>query len=265
MGLLFSSLLFSSLLFSSLLFSSLLFFLFFFFFFFFFFPSGFFFFFFFCRSALFFIFCTSSGTSYSLIILNKYSLFYKWPLERPQVRIILVRLLLGGGLLGGLLSSGLLSLSWGLLGGLSGLLGLSGSLLGWLLSLSGGFLGSGLLGLLSSRLLLCLDGLGGLWLLGQLEGTGSLLASGSSSHDSLGGHELLQGEPDTSGSLGSVNLVVGTDVLQDGLAGGALLVSESLDGGLDHGGVGGVGSGGLGLGDLLGFGCSGGSHGDVVT
>merc|ERR1712045_702380 len=131
-------------------------------------------------------------------------------------------------------------------------------------SLLGGLLGSGLLGLLSGRLLLCLDGLSGLWLLSQLERSGSLLASGSSSHDSLGGDELLRGEPDTSGSLGSVNLVVGTDVLQDGLAGGALLVSESLDGGLDHGGVGGVGSGGLGLGGLLGFGCSGGSHGDVV-
>merc|ERR1712141_488789 len=106
-----------------------------------------------------------------------------------------------------------------------------------LLLLGGSLLGGGLLGLLSSRLLLCLDGLGGLWLLSQLEGTGSLLASGSSSHDSLGGDELLQGEPDTSGSLGGVNLVVGTDVLQDGLTGGALLVSESLDGGLDHGGV----------------------------
>merc|ERR1739844_394865 len=179
-------------------------------------------------------------------------------------------LLLGGSLLGGLLSGGLLGLSGGLLGG--GLLGLSGSLLGSRL-LGGRLLGllssrllGRLLGLLGSRLLLGgLLGLGSLWLLSQLEATGSLLTSGSGSHDSLGGDELLQGEPDTSGSLGGVNLVVGTDVLQDGLARGALLVSESLDGGLDHGGVRGVGSGGLGLGSSLGFGSSGGSHDDCVV
>merc|ERR1712018_528212 len=166
-----------------------------------------------------------------------------------------------------ILLSLLLSLSWGLL---SGLLSFSRSLLDGLLSLSGGFLGSWLLGLLSSRLLsfgllsfglLCFRFLGG-----QLEGSGSLLTSGSSSHDSLGGDQLLQGEPDTSASLGSINLVVGTDVLQDGLTGRALLVSESLDGGLDHGGVGRVGSGGLGLGSLLGFGgSSGGSHDDCCV
>merc|ERR1712038_1758106 len=167
-----------------------------------------------------------------------------------------------------ILLSLLLSLSWGLLSGLlslsrsflNGLLSLSGSLLGGFLSLSRGFLGSWLPGLLSCGLLsfglLCFRFLGG-----QLEGSGSLLTSGSSSHDSLGGDQLLQGEPDTSASLGSINLVVGTDVLQDGLTGGALLVSESLDGGLDHGGVGWVGSGGLGLGSLLGFGSSGGGHG----
>merc|ERR1711992_486908 len=134
-------------------------------------------------------------------------------------------LLLGGSLLGGLLGSGLLGSwllgSWLLCGGLLGcLLGLSSGLLGL-----GGLLG-GLLGLLGSRLLLGLNGLGGLWLLSELEGSSSLLASSSSSDDSLGGDQLLQGEPDTSSSLGSVNLVVGTDVLQDGLAGGALLVSE---------------------------------------
>merc|ERR1712018_998437 len=166
-----------------------------------------------------------------------------------------------------ILLSGLLSLSRSFL---NGLLSLSGSLLGGFLSLSRGFLGSWLLGLLSSRLLsfgllsfglLCFRFLGG-----QLEGSGSLLTSGSSSHDSLGGDQLLQGEPDTSASLGSINLVVGTDVLQDGLTGGALLVSESLDGGLDHGGVGWVGSGGLGLGSLLGFGgSSGGSHDDCCV
>merc|ERR1712038_882725 len=137
-----------------------------------------------------------------------------------------------------ILLSLLLSLSWGLLSGLlslsrsflNGLLSLSGSLLGGFLSLSSGLLGSRLLsfGLLSFGLL-CFGFLGG-----QLEGSGSLLTSGSSSHDSLGGDQLLQGEPDTSASLGSINLVVGTDVLQDGLTGGALLVSESLDGGLDH-------------------------------
>merc|ERR1712045_1037663 len=122
-----------------------------------------------------------------------------------------------------------------------------------------------LFGFLGSRFLLCLDGFGSLGLLSQFEGASSLLASSSSSDDSLGGDQLLQGEPDTSGSLGSVHLVVGTDVLQDGLTGGALLVSEGLDGSLDHGGVGGVGSGGLGLGgDLLGFGSSSSSHDDVV-
>merc|ERR1712108_124402 len=106
---------------------------------------------------------------------------------------------------------------------LTSLLLLGGSLLGWLL------------GLLCGRLLLGLNGLGSLWFLSELEGSSSLLTSSSSSDDSLGGDQLLQGEPDTSSSLGSVHLVVSTDVLQDGLTGGALLVSEGLDGGLDHG------------------------------
>merc|ERR1739848_866677 len=143
------------------------------------------------------------------------------------------------GFLGGLGSFGLGSwffgLSWGFLSRLLGGLCLFGgrSLLGsYLLGLDGFF------GLFGSGFLLCLHGFGGLWLLG---------------------------EPDTSTGLGSVNLVVGTDVLQDGLTGGALLVSEGLDGGLDHGGVGRVGSSNLGLGGhLLGFGSSSSSHGDVV-
>merc|ERR1712184_118740 len=134
--------------------------------------------------------------------------------------------------------------SWGLLLG-------SSLLLGWSLSLG---LGRGL-GLLSLRFF----GLGGLgfgFLSGQFEGSSSLLTGSSGGHDSLGGDELLEGDPDTATSLGSVHLVVGTDVLEDGLAGGALLVSEGLDGGLDHGGVRRVGSRGLGS--------SSSSHGDVV-
>merc|ERR1719391_957252 len=96
-------------------------------------------------------------------------------------------------------------------------------LLGWLLR--------GLLGLLGGRLLgglrlgslwllglLCL-GLLGLWLLGgQLEASCSLLASGSGSHHLLGGDHLPQGELDTHAGLGGVHLVVGNDVLEDGLA-----------------------------------------------
>merc|ERR1712226_1622749 len=108
-------------------------------------------------------------------------------------------LLLGGSLLGGLLG-GLLGCR--LLGGLLGS-GLLGSL--------------GLLGLLGLRLL-------GLGLLGgQLEASCSLLASSSGSNILLASNQLPEGELDTDSSLGSVNLVVGNDVLQDGLAGGALL------------------------------------------
>merc|ERR1712012_1114025 len=59
--------------------------------------------------------------------------------------------------------------------------------------------------------------------------------------------------------LGGVHLVVGHDVLEDGLAGGSLLVLQPLDGSGDHAGVGGVGSG---LGGLLGLGGLGsGGHG----
>merc|ERR1712165_400076 len=151
-------------------------------------------------------------------------------------------LLLGGSLLGGLLG-GLLGcrLLGGLLGSwlLCGLLGL-GSLLG------SGLLGSlGLLGLLGLGLL-------GLGLLGgQLEASSSLLASSGSGNNLLGSDHLPEGELDTDGSLVSLNLVVGNDVLEDGLAGGSLLVLEGLDGGNNHVGVGRV-SGRLG--GLLGLG-----------
>merc|ERR1719178_294935 len=136
-------------------------------------------------------------------------------------------LLLGGGLLGRLLRL----LGGGLLGGL------------WLGSL-------GLLGLLGCGLL-------GLGLLGgQLEASCSLLASGGSSHNLLGGDHLPQSELDAHASLGGVDLVVGNDVLEDGLAGGSLLVLQALDGSGDHAGIGGVGGR---LGSLLGLGgfCSG--------
>merc|ERR1711933_613387 len=144
-------------------------------------------------------------------------------------------LLLGGGLLGGLLGGGLLGLlGSGLLGGLR-------------------LLGSGLLGLLGLGLLSC--GLLG----GQLEASCSLLASGGGGHDLLGCDHLPQGELDADAGLGGVHLVVGHDVLEDGLAGGSLLVLQPLDGSGDHAGVGGVGSG---LGGLLGLGGLGsGGHG----
>merc|ERR1712083_1202912 len=139
-------------------------------------------------------------------------------------------LLLGGSLLGRLLRL--------LGGGLLGSLWLGG-LLCWLLSLLGSrLLGSlWLLGLLGSGLL-------GLGLLGgQLEASCSLLASGSGSHDLLGGDHLPQGELDAHASLGGVHLVVGNDVLEDRLAGGSLLVLQALDGSGAHAGIGGVGGG----------------------
>merc|ERR1719330_988263 len=100
------------------------------------------------------------------------------------------------------------------------LLLLGGGLLGRLLRLLGGGLLSGLrlgsLGLLG--LLGC--GLLGLGLLGgQLEASCSLLASGGSSHNLLGGDHLPQSELDAHAGLGGVHLVVGNDVLEDGLAG----------------------------------------------
>merc|ERR1711882_22272 len=96
-----------------------------------------------------------------------------------------------------------------------------------LLLLGGGLLVWLLLSLLGSRLLgglrlgsLGLLGLLGLGLLslgllgGQLEASCPLLASGGSSH------HLLQGELDAHASLSRIHLVVGNDVLEDGLAGG---------------------------------------------
>merc|ERR1719273_563325 len=184
---------------------------------------------------------------------------------------LLLGRLLGSRLLGSLLGSGLLSS--GLLGslrlgsllslGLGSLLGsrLLGSLLGSRL-LSSGLLGSLRLGSLLSLRLLSLLGLGllGSGLLGgQFEGASSLLASSSSRHHLLGSNQLPQGKLHTDGGLvGIGHLVVGDDVLEDGLAGGSLLVFEGLDGGHDHVGVRGVGGrlGSLlhlgGLGDLGG-------------
>merc|ERR1719400_1164523 len=117
------------------------------------------------------------------------------------------------------------------------LLLLGGGLLGWLL---GRLLGCGLLGglRLGSLGFLGLLGLGllSLGLLGgQLEASCSLLASGGGSH----------------------NLVVGNDVLEDGLAGRSLLVLQALDGSSDHAGIGGVGGR---LGSLLGLGGFGSSR-----
>merc|ERR1711909_178498 len=109
------------------------------------------------------------------------------------------------------------------------LLGLLGS---WLLS-SLGLFSSRLLGLLSRGFLgLSLLSLG---LLGrQLEGPSSLLASSSGRHQLLSGEHLLESQTDTDCSLGSVDLVVGHDVLEDGLAGGTLLVCQLLDSGCDR-------------------------------
>merc|ERR1739838_1046093 len=100
---------------------------------------------------------------------------------------------------------------------LSGLLG-SRLLSSRLLSsrLLGSFLGS-LLWLLGSWLLCLLDLL---WLLNldNLEASSSL--SGCSGHlESSLGNSTLEGHADLDGSLDSINLVVGTDVLEDGLAG----------------------------------------------
>merc|ERR1719219_468758 len=112
-----------------------------------------------------------------------------------------------------------------------------------LLLLGGGLLGWLLLSLLGSRLLGGLR-LGSLGLLGLL-GLGLL---------SLG---LLGGELEAHASLSRIHLVVGNDVLEDGLAGGSLLVLQALDGSSDHAGIGGVGGR---LGSLLGLGGFGSSR-----
>merc|ERR1712121_68891 len=134
-----------------------------------------------------------------------------------------------------------------------------GSLLSsWLLGLLGSwFLSS--LSLLSSRILRLLS-LGLLsW---ELEGSSSLLASSSSRHQLLGSEHLLERQTDTNSSLGSVHLVVGHDVLEDGLAGGTLLVCQSLDGSFNHSSVRRVGSSYLRLRSLLGLRSSSFSHGE---
>merc|ERR1712050_338022 len=100
--------------------------------------------------------------------------------------------LLGSGFLGGLLGSRLLS---GLLGGR-----LLGSLL-WLLGLW-------LLSLLDLLWLFSLD---------NLVGSSSLTRCSGHLEGSLG-NSTLEGQADLNRSLGSINLVVGTDVLEDGLA-----------------------------------------------
>merc|ERR1712223_283969 len=160
-------------------------------------------------------------------------------------------LLLGGSLLGGLLGGRLL-LGGGLFGGrlLSGLLGsrllglLGGGLLGHLLGsrLLGGLLGSGLLDLL------------GLLNLDQLVAASVLALSGRHLEGSLG-DSPLEGEPDLGGGLGSIHLVVGDDVLEDGGAAGAGPVLEGGDGGSNHHAVLGVGGR-----SLLGLGSSGSRH-----
>merc|ERR1712127_743264 len=166
-------------------------------------------------------------------------------------------LLLGGRLLGSrLLSSGLLG---------SGLLG--SRLLGS--GLLGGLLGSGLLGDLLGSGLLCL-GLLSSGLLGDL--LLSKLVRSSSLAGSLGLLEVtssncpLEGHADVDSGLGGINLVVGADVLEDGLAGGASPVLQGCDGGSNHDRVLGVGSRDLGLGGLLDLRGSGGgsSHVDVL-
>merc|ERR1719187_262796 len=125
------------------------------------------------------------------------------------------------------------------------------SLLCWFLSL----LSCGLLGSLLSLWLLCLLDL--LWLLDldNLEAASSL-SSGLSSLECSLGDSTLEGKTDLSGSLGSIHLVVGHNVLEDGLAGGASAGLEGCDGSSNHHRVFGVGGRGLGLGGLLGFGCS---------
>merc|ERR1719360_96975 len=152
--------------------------------------------------------------------------------------------LLGGGLLSGLLGSRLLS---GLLGG--GLL--SGLLDGGLLSLR--LLGLGLLDLLS--------------LISELVAASSL-ARGLSHLQHTSGDFTLQGHTQMDGGLSSINLVVGTDVLQDSLTAAASSVLKSLKGSGYHNRVFGVGSRCLGLGglnDLLGGSSGSGSHFEFVV
>merc|ERR1712131_67261 len=125
---------------------------------------------------------------------------------------------------------------------------------------SSSFLGSNLLGggrlldrgLLAGRLL---DGL--LWLRlidrfphagglldgggGDLERAGTFPAGdGAAGNNSLRFHHILQTEADSALSHSRIYFVVGQDVVENGLAGGAVPVLQVLDGGHYHGRVGGV-------------------------
>merc|ERR1712079_484317 len=172
-----------------------------------------------------------------------------WPLKKPTKRESADLLLLGCCLLSSFLGSRLLGslLSCRLLGSFLGCRLLCRLL--WLLHFLW-LLGLGLLGLL------CLGLLG--W---KLEGSGTFLASSSGSNNFLGSNHLLKSN--TNGSLGGINFVVGHNVLEDSLAGRALLVTKTLDGSCDHGGICWVGSRGLGLGSLLGFWSSSVSHVEI--
>merc|ERR1719378_462299 len=105
------------------------------------------------------------------------------------------------------------------------------------------------------------------WPVWRIPSCHPLLSCGSSSNKSLGVNQFLEGDSDSGWGLGSINLVVGTDVLQDGLSGGSLLVTKSLDSCLDHGSIRWVGSRGLRLGrSLLCFwGCGVSGHDDCCS
>ena len=117
----------------------------------------------------------------------------------------------------------------------------------WLLSFLGSsFLGSWFLSLLGGASLLGsllrdlggpLLGLGLLQLGGQSEGASSLPSRSSGGHNLVGSNQPSERLPHQDGSLGRVNLVVGQDVFEDGLAGRTLPVSQAPDGVDDHGGV----------------------------
>merc|ERR1719427_1564814 len=152
---------------------------------------------------------------------------------------------LGGSLLGWFLSRLLGRLLGCLLGWfLSRLLGrLLGCLLGWLLC---SFLGWFLVCLLCLLGLLCLLLF---WLLcllllcyfGQLEGTRSLSGFPCWFKSSLS-KSTLKSQANLDGSLGSIDLVVSNDVLENSLTGGPTTVLKGCDGSSNHHRVLGVGS-----------------------
>ena len=63
-------------------------------------------------------------------------------------------------------------------------------------------------------------------------------SKGGRGDEDLGHDHLREGLPGPYRGLGSVDPVVGADVLEDGLAGGSLHVGEGLDSILDHCGLG---------------------------